>query len=102
MLTKGKANPLVEEIWKNIPAAGKTNTVSDRLINVASILPNKKSYYSYAGSLTTPPCSESVKWNVLLELMTVSEEQIETFQKLYQVNARPIQSTDGRTVELHR
>ena len=102
MITKGKANPLVEEIWKNIPAAGTTTTVSDRLINVASILPKKKSYYSYAGSLTTPPCSEGVKWNVLLEPMTVSEEQIEAFQKIYQVNARPIQPTNGRTVELHR
>jgi carbonic anhydrase len=34
--------------------------------------------------------------------MTISEEQIEAFQKLYQVNARPIQPTNGRTVELHR
>jgi carbonic anhydrase len=102
MLNQGKANPLIEEIWKNIPAAGKTNTVSDRMINVASLLPSKKSYFSYAGSLTTPPCSEAVKWNVLLEPMTISEEQIEAFQKLYQVNARPIQSTNGRTVQLHR
>jgi len=102
MLTKGKANSLIEEIWKNIPVAGKTNTVSDRSINVTSLLPSKKAYFSYAGSLTTPPCSESVKWNVLLEPMTVSEEQIEAFQKLYQVNARPIQPINGRTVELHR
>jgi carbonic anhydrase len=43
-----------------------------------------------------------VKWNVLLEPMPVSDEQIEAFQKLYQVNARPIQPTNGRTVELHR
>lgn len=102
MLTKGKANPLIEEIWRNIPDSGKTNTISDRLINVSSLLPTKKSYYSYAGSLTTPPCSEGVRWNVLLEPMTISEAQIAAFQKLYQVNARPIQSTNGRTVELHR
>jgi carbonic anhydrase len=102
MLTKGKANPLIEEVWKNIPATGKTNTVSDITINAAKLLPSSKAYYSYAGSLTTPPCSEGVKWNVFVEPMTISEEQIEAFEKLYQVDARPIQPINGRSVQLHR
>jgi len=100
MLNKGKSNPLIAEIWKNIPDAGETNA-SDRLINAASLLPNKKAYFSYEGSLTTPPCSEDVKWNVLSEPITISEDQITTFQKLYQVNARPIQPINGRIVKLH-
>ncbi len=102
MLNKGKANALIEEVWQNIPATGKTNAVSDRLINAANLLPKSMAYYSYDGSLTTPPCSEGVKWNVFVEPMTISEEQIAAFEKIYQVDARPIQSANGRTVQLHR
>lgn len=100
MLNKGKANPLIEEVWQNIPASGKTNTVSDRLIDASGLLPIRKAYYSYDGSLTTPPCSEGVKWNVFVEPMTISEEQIEAFEKLYQVDARPLQPINGRKVLL--
>jgi carbonic anhydrase len=102
MLTKGKENPLITEIWKNIPATGKTNAISNVMINAANLLPSSKSYYSYAGSLTTPPCSEGVKWNIFVEPITVSEEQIEAFEKIYQVDARPIQPTNRRAIQLHR
>jgi carbonic anhydrase len=102
LLNKGKANDLIEEVWNNIPEVGKTNTVSDHTINAVNLLPKGRAYYSYAGSLTTPPCSEDVKWHVLVEPMTVSEEQIETFTNMYPVDARPIQPINGRTIELHR
>lgn len=102
MLTKGKASSLVEEVWKNIPAVRKTNNVGNIMIDATNLLPSSKAYYSYAGSLTTPPCSEGVQWNVLVEPMTISEEQIEAFEKIYQVDARPLQPINGRTVQLHR
>jgi carbonic anhydrase len=101
MLNEGKSNPLIAEIWKQIPDVGETKTVSDRLINVANLLPSNKAYYSYAGSLTTPPCSEGVSWNIFVEPITVSEEQIETFAKIYQVDARPLQPINNRVVQLH-
>ncbi len=102
MLNQGKSNPLIAEIWKQIPAVGETNPVSDRLINAANLLPSKKSYFSYMGSLTTPPCSEGVSWNLFVEPITISQEQVETFAQIYQVDARPLQSINGRTVQLHR
>ena len=102
MLNQGSLNPLIAEIWKQIPDVGETKTVSDRLINASNLLPSKKSYFSYAGSLTTPPCSEGVSWNLLVEPITVSKEQVETFAKIYQVDARPLQPINGRTVQLHR
>ncbi len=100
MIKEGAANPLIEEIWEKIPATGKTNTVNASAINAANLLPRGKAFYSYAGSLTTPPCSEGVKWNVLVEPITVSEDQIEAFTKIYQVDARPVQPTNGRVIEL--
>jgi carbonic anhydrase len=101
MMAKGAANPLIEQIWTHIPAVGKNNIVQDSTINAANLLPKNKAYFSYNGSLTTPPCSESVKWNVLAEPIQVSEEQIDAFQSLYQVNARPLQPINGRRIEFH-
>ncbi len=102
LLTKGKENFLIKEVWENIPATHKTNAVNNVMINAANLLPSSKSYYSYTGSLTTPPCSEGVKWNIFVEPVTISEEQIEVFGKIYQVDARPIQPTNQRTIQLHR
>lgn len=101
LMEEGAANPLIDEIWQHLPATKETNTVSDRTINAADLLPKKKAYFSYTGSLTTPPCSEEVRWNVLAEPITVSAAEISVFQKLYQMNARPVQSANGRIVELH-
>ncbi|PZO40682.1 MAG: carbonate dehydratase [Pseudanabaena frigida] len=102
MINKGKENSLIEDVWKNIPAVGETNTVSDRLVNATDLLPKSKAYYSYEGSLTTPPCSEGVKWNLFVEPLTLSEAQIDAFEKMYQVDARPLQPINGRVVQLHR
>lgn len=101
MMEKGKAHPSIDTIWEHIPGAGETNAVQGLTMNVASLLPNGSTYYSYSGSLTTPPCSEGVSWNVLAKPIQVSEEQIAAFEQLYQVNARPIQPTNGRIIELH-
>ena len=102
MMEKGQANSLIDTIWKNIPEEKGINEVKGLTINAADLLPSSKTYFSYAGSLTTPPCSENVKWNVLAETISVSQEQIAAFEQLYQVNARPIQPMNGRIIELHK
>lgn len=101
MIETGSNNSIIEQIWQNIPEAKGTNKVENMMINVQDLLPQSHSYYSYNGSLTTPPCSENVSWNILTEPITISEEQIKQFQKLYQVNARPIQSLNRRLIQLH-
>ena len=101
MLEQGKANPLIAKIWEQIPEVGKSSSLKDRLINAQDLLPKNRSYYSYEGSLTTPPCSEGVKWNVMTEPMTVSAEQIDKFTSIYQVDARPVQAVYDRKVYLH-
>lgn len=102
MIENGQANPLIATIWENMPTTPMTKLVSDRQINAAELLPSQKSHYSYNGSLTTPPCSEGVSWNLFTEPITFSEEQIDEFQKLYQVDARPVQPNNSRIVKLHR
>lgn len=75
----------------------------DRLaaVNVdpAQILPENRRYYTYMGSLTTPPCSEDVLWIVMKQPVQASAEQLDLFARMYPMNARPIQSAAGRTIK---
>lgn len=98
----GTDNPEVSKIWQQIPEEGGENMVEGQTVNALNLLPQNKTYFSYSGSLTTPPCSEGVSWTVLAEPVQVSERQVETFANLYPVNARPVQSVNGRQIELHR
>ncbi len=100
LIKEGAANPMISKVWQNIPTTGKTQILKDSVINAVDLLPKSKSYFSYTGSLTTPPCSEGVKWNLLVEPMTLSEVQINEYGNIYQVDARPIQSANGRVIEL--
>ena len=67
-------------------------------INVADLLPAKRSYWAFEGSLTTPPCSEEVQWHVLKEPVELSKAQLAAFKKLYPMNARPVQPLNGRAL----
>ncbi len=62
------------------------------------MLPRKLSYYRYPGSLTTPPCSETVEWLLLSNPITVAEADVAAFAKLYPLNARPVQRDNRRYV----
>jgi carbonic anhydrase len=98
MLKEGKANKVVETVWSNIAAEGKENTPASVSVDAAGLLPGKHSYYTFPGSLTTPPCSENVLWLVLEEPMSLSKEQIAKFAAIYPNNARPVQPLNGRPV----
>ena len=62
-------------------------------------VPVERSYFTYMGSLTTPPCSEGVLWMVMKSPMSVSADQISIFARLYPMNARPIQAASGRLIK---
>jgi carbonic anhydrase len=64
------------------------------------VLPADRAYYKFMGSLTTPPCSDGVRWQVLKQPVELSKKQIAAFQKLYKMNARPVQALNGRLVEV--
>jgi carbonic anhydrase len=99
LLDAGKENKLVKTLWENLPKGqGKEQVVDAVKINAVDLLPNDKGYYTYAGSLTTPPCSEDVTWYVLKAPVQLSADQIARFGKLYPMNARPIQPFNDRDI----
>jgi carbonic anhydrase len=98
MMKVGEANPAIEGIWQNVPAAGETKEVSGVEIAATDLMPENLDYYKYEGSLTTPPCSEKVQWHVLKDTIEISESQLRAFQSVFPVNARPVQPLNVRVV----
>lgn len=98
-LRKGEANAFIGSVWKSIPTEkGKAADVSGVTLNAKDLLPADHGYYTFAGSLTTPPCSEGVTWFVMKDPVPLSSGQVTAFAKLYPKNARPIQPTNGREI----
>jgi carbonic anhydrase len=99
LFKKGPANPLLETLWKNVPAEKeKVASPADKSINVKDLLPSDVGYYTFSGSLTTPPCTEGVTWYVLKASATLSAQQVASFAKLYPADNRPIQPTYQREI----
>lgn len=100
MFEEGKDNSSLGEIWKRMPAeAGKTNTASNVSVNVMNMLPENKDYYRFNGSLTTPPCTEGVRWLVLKNSVEASKEQIDKYHHvMHHDTNRPVQPVYARPV----
>ena len=99
LLDRGSAHPLVQAIWNNLPLEKGDEVPARMQIDLNRLLPEDRRYYTYMGSLTTPPCSEGVLWMVMKEPVPISAEQVSIFARLYPMNARPIQQADGRLIK---
>ena len=99
LLDRGSAHPLVQNVWNNLPLEKGDEVAARTTIDLNALLPTERSYFTYMGSLTTPPCSEGVLWMVMKAPMPISNEQIGIFARLYPMNARPIQSVSGRLIK---
>ncbi|MGD1913887.1 MAG: carbonic anhydrase [Rivularia sp. (in: cyanobacteria)] len=98
-LKQGQENSAFQNIWQAMPLKqGNEKTISDININASDLLPKEQDYYLYYGSLTTPPCSETVNWIVLKEPVEISSQQVQKFVNIFPNNARPVQQTKRRFV----
>jgi carbonic anhydrase len=99
LLQSGTESPLVRELWRDIPKQKEKEERLDKVqINAADLLPAERGYYTFEGSLTTPPCSENVTWFVLKQPFHVSAGEIAEFSKLYPLDARPTQPLYDRVI----
>jgi carbonic anhydrase len=98
LMATGRANPVFSKIVATMPAAAGPAVKADVGIDPNRLLPARHGYYGYAGSLTTPPCSEVVSWMLLTDPITVAAADVEAFAKLYAMNARPVQKSNRRYV----
>lgn len=99
MFEPGRANPALSQAWQALPTkAGETRALKAPL-SAEQLLPTQRDYYRFSGSLTTPPCSEGVRWLVMKQPVQVSQAQIDAFKAvMHHPNNRPVQPLNGRQV----
>lgn len=100
MFEEGKENPVLKKIWSKMPhEAGKAAGCGLPAKVISSLIPKDKDYYRFTGSLTTPPCSEGVRWLVMEDYNHISAAQTKEFFDLFDhANNRPIQNVNARKV----
>lgn len=99
LVEEGEPNEAVQQVWNNLPLEKNDALVATSSIEPARLLPERRDYYTYMGSMTTPPCTEGVLWIVMKEPIRLSSQQIAIFARLYPMNARPIQPLAGRRIK---
>jgi len=76
----GQENPFIEALWKNLPAdLGQEHAPQGATVDLTQLLPKNRAYYTFTGSLTTPPCSEDVTWLVLKNPVEISKPEEAAF-----------------------
>jgi carbonic anhydrase len=101
LLDGGGSNATIDSIWKNVPKEKlKETVVANTTVDADALLPKDRGYYTFQGSLTTPPCSEDVTWLVLKDPVKIADAEISQFGHIYPMNARPTQSLNGRLVQM--
>jgi carbonic anhydrase len=95
----GKENPALAKVFAAMPSSEGTKAALPEAFNPADFLPTERGYYAFAGSLTTPPCSEGVRWHVIKQPLEMSPAQLAQFKKLFPMNARPVQPLNGRVIQ---
>lgn len=95
----GKTNAALQPVFAALPGKAGDKHAVDGTIDVGALLPANRDNYTFIGSLTTPPCSEDVRWVVMKTPVSISQKQLAAFRKLYKMNARPVQAVNGREIQ---
>jgi carbonic anhydrase len=99
MFKIGKFNPAIQKLIDSMPKhAGVKNNICSLNIKANDLLPQSLEYYRFNGSLTTPPCSEGVRWFVLKQPVEMSAKQVREFEKVMGKNNRPLQPIGARVI----
>ena len=100
MFEDGAQNETLKKIWSKMPhEAGKTVGCGLTSVVVDKIIPQNREYFRFNGSLTTPPCSEGVRWFVMKDYSHISAAQTKEFLELFHhANNRPVQPINARKV----
>lgn len=97
MLKEGNVNPGIDTLWAYAPQSEGPEIEPEGVVfNPGNLLPREYEFYSYEGSLTTPPCTEGVRFFILKSEVNIARGQIERFP--FKMNARPLQPQNGRAI----
>lgn len=95
----GSPNAFITRLWTHMPLDAQDRVrLPQPVLSVGELLPQDRRYYQYAGSLTTPPCTEGVLRIVMKTPVSVGLEQLRLLARVSPPNARPVQPINGRLV----
>lgn len=99
MFEVGNENPALAPLIDAMPKKENQQVSINREIDLRALFPQDLHYYRFSGSLTTPPCSEGIRWLVMKQPVTLSQAQLDAFrQALKTTNNRPLQPLNGRMI----
>lgn len=99
LLDRGADQPVIQSVWNNLPLEKGEEVPARGSLDLSTLLPTDRRYFTYMGSMTTPPCQEGVLWMVMKTPVAISAEQLAIFSRLYPMNARPVQPLGGRLIK---
>ena len=101
LMREGAPNKALQTVIDALPLEPGGTAQALVPLNADGFLPpaGRRGYYEYDGSLTSPPCTEGVRWFVMTEPVSISQMQYETFVHLFTANARPLQPLAGRRIK---
>jgi carbonic anhydrase len=103
LLVQGGDTPALAPVLSSVPREkGARRDDAAATIDLATLLPANRAYFAYDGSLTTPPCTEGIRWFVLQSPGGITAEQLGAFVSLPHMTPsnRPTQPLSGRKVLL--
>lgn len=97
---EGGENTAAKPLWDHLSALATSGATfaNTTELNAIRLLPSDQTTFRYDGSLTTPPCTEGVKWNVMVKPIEMSKAQIAALHSVLEGNNRPLQPLNGRTL----
>ncbi|MBF0621785.1 MAG: carbonic anhydrase family protein [Magnetococcales bacterium] len=99
LMEEGAENAFLKPMWQGLPAKADQHFIQkDATLDINALLPGDETFLTLSGSLTTPPCSEDVRWLVMNTPVTLSAQQVKQFATLHPGSNRPVQPLNGRAV----
>jgi carbonic anhydrase len=98
-MDRGSPNAVLAMLWPHLPKKPGTSEKVTDMVDAGGFLPADRGYWTYMGSLSTPPCTEGVRWFVFETDLSLSLEQLRAFTILFRMNSRPLQDAHGRRIE---
>jgi len=98
-MNRDQPNAVMAALWPHLPAAAGGVEKEVGPVNAGAFLPGDRGYWAFMGSLTTPPCTEGVRWFVMEQELSISRQQMRQFAAMFRMSSRPVQDTHGRKIE---
>lgn len=102
LFEEGNENTFLAKFIQDIPKEVEAKTEANKQIDIAEILPKEQAFYTYSGSLTTPPYTEGVNWLIFQTPQSCSLKQLEAIKNVEGFNARNVQKLNHRKVEVFK